>query len=194
MDHQKQMSSNKIFTVPNLLSIARLALIPLLLWLYLKKEAYGWTAAVLLLSGLTDVADGCIARRFHLVSDFGKALDPVADKLTQFAMLLCLVHRFPAMLIPLSILVAKELITGLFSLVVVCTTKTVEGADWHGKVCTVLLYGTMALHLLFPHIPQSLSRGSILACTAMMVISFILYTIRNIRALTGKREPGQTRS
>ena len=80
----------EILTVPNLLSMLRLCMIPLFVWLYCAKEAFGATALVLVLSGITDIVDGFIARRFHMVSDFGKILDPIADKLTQAAMLLCL--------------------------------------------------------------------------------------------------------
>jgi len=50
--------SNQIFTIPNLLSLLRLAMIPLLLWLYLVKQEYLWTAAVVVLSGATDILDG----------------------------------------------------------------------------------------------------------------------------------------
>lgn len=65
---------------------------------------------VLLLSGLTDVVDGIIARKCNMISDFGKAFDPIADKLTQAAMLCCLVVRFNYMLIPLGMLVIKEVV------------------------------------------------------------------------------------
>ena len=79
---------HQILTIPNFMSLFRLCLIPLIVWLYHGKEMYGWAAVVLVISGITDVADGIVARHFHMVSDFGKAFDPVADKLTQFAMLL----------------------------------------------------------------------------------------------------------
>lgn len=72
----------KIFTIPNLLSAFRLLLIPVFVWAYCIKKAYLLTAGVLLLSGLTDMADGFIARRFHMISDLGKMLDPIADKLS----------------------------------------------------------------------------------------------------------------
>ena len=96
MEEQNMESyENRVLTIPNLLSFFRLCLIPVIIWLYCVREDSLGTAAVLALSGLTDVVDGRIARRFHMVSSFGKALDPVADKLTQIAMLFCLVSRFP---------------------------------------------------------------------------------------------------
>jgi phosphatidylglycerophosphate synthase len=99
----------KILTIPNLLSFFRLCLIPVMIWLYTIQENYGLTTLVLLLSGITDVVDGIIARKCNMISDFGKAFDPIADKLTQVAMMFCLVTRFPWMILPLVLLVVKEL-------------------------------------------------------------------------------------
>ena len=103
---------NKILTVPNVLSAFRLLLVPALAWLYLVRKDYSATAWVLLLSGATDIADGFIARRFGMVSDLGKALDPIADKLTQIVMLACLLTRFGNLLFPCVLLIVKEIVTG----------------------------------------------------------------------------------
>ena len=98
----------KIFTIPNLLSFLRLVMILWFVWEYLDQENSIGTALILLLSGFTDTIDGWIARRFNMVSNLGKALDPVADKLTQIAMIACLVIRFPHMWVVLGVLVVKE--------------------------------------------------------------------------------------
>jgi len=103
----------KILTIPNLLSLFRICLIPVIVWLYCVKENYLWTTITLVISGLTDVVDGFIARRFGMISDFGKAFDPVADKLTQIVTLYCLVTRFPLMLLPLGVLIVKEVFAGI---------------------------------------------------------------------------------
>ena len=173
----------QIATIPNLLSLGRIILIPLFMWLYCVKNEPMWTAAILLLSGLTDAADGFIARRFHMVSDFGKALDPIADKITQAAMLLCLISHFPRMMIPFVLLLIKEVVLGVTSLLAIRKTGRVESADWHGKITTVLLYGTMTVHLLWTNIPMAVSDALIAACVLMMLISFVLYGIRNYAAL-----------
>ena len=70
----------KIITIPNILSFFRLCLIPVIVWLYTVKQDYLWTLLILLLSAITDIVDGIIARKFNMISDFGKAFDPVADK------------------------------------------------------------------------------------------------------------------
>lgn len=171
----------KILTIPNLLSLLRLAMIPLLVWLYVSQQKYGWTAFVLLLSGLTDIVDGQIARRCNMVSDFGKFLDPIADKLTQLAMLACLMTRFPMMKIPLVLLLFKEIISGLMGVFAARKTGVVFSSEWHGKTTTVLLYLTITLHLLWINIPIYVTSGLTTLCTMMMLVSGILYLIRSIK-------------
>lgn len=179
------VKKQQIFTIPNLLSLFRLLLIPLIIWLYATKQAYTQALLVLILSAATDIADGIIARKFNLVSDLGKALDPVADKLTQIATLWCLVTRFPHMWLPLAVLMVKELFTGIMSLYAVKKSGEVKGADWHGKLCTVLLYGTMGLHMLWSSIPMLLSKILMLLCLAVMCLSGILYWYRNFKQIKG---------
>ena len=179
------VKKQQIFTVPNLLSLFRLLLIPLIVWLYGTKQAYTEALLVLILSAATDIADGIIARKFNLVSDLGKALDPLADKLTQIATLWCLVTRFPHMWLPLAVLMAKELFTGIMSLYAVKKSGQVKGADWHGKLCTVLLYGTMGLHMLWSTIPLLMSKLLMLLCLAVMCLSGVLYWYRNFKQIKG---------
>ena len=177
---------NKILTVPNVLSFFRLCLIPIIVWLYISKEDYFWTLMVLLLSGLTDVVDGIIARKCNMISDFGKAFDPIADKLTQAAMLCCLVVRFNYMLIPLGMLVIKEVVTGITALISIKKTEQVEGAVWHGKLTTVVLYLMMAVHLVWFNIPTTVSLIMVGGCIGIMIMSFIMYSVRNIKAIKNK--------
>lgn len=172
----------KILTIPNLLSLLRLLMIPVFIVLYLNGHEE-WTAAVLLLSGLTDVVDGYIARHFNQVSDIGKALDPVADKLTQAAMLLCLISHYPMMIAPFVLLTAKELFAAVSGLLVIRRTGIVPGAEWHGKLTTLMLYGMMILHVIWQEIPAWLSNTLNGGCIAMMAVSLVLYAQRNIRMI-----------
>ena len=174
---------NKIITIPNILSMLRLAMIPLFVISYSKKADYKLTAAILALSGVTDIVDGMIARRFCMISDLGKALDPIADKLTQIAMLGCLLSRFPRMAIPFFVLIAKEALTGFFSLLAIRKTKVVYSAKWYGKITTVFLYGMMIVHVLWFDIPTYWSNVLISVCLFCMVVSFTLYMSRNIQII-----------
>ena len=173
----------KIWTIPNLLSFLRICMIPWLLWTYLERQNGLATALVLLLSGFTDTIDGMIARRFDMVSNLGKALDPLADKLTQIAMMACLVVRFPHMWAVLCTLCVKELFVLASSLMAIRSTEEVLPADWHGKMTTTSLYAIMVAHLLFPGMPGALSDGLLTLCICMILLSGILYGIRNVRAI-----------
>jgi len=174
---------NKILTIPNILSFFRLCLIPVIVWLYVGKQDYLWTLLILTLSGVTDIVDGIIARKFNMVSNFGKAFDPVADKLTQMAMLFCLISRFKYMMIPFVLLVVKEVFTGITALVSIKKTNTVKGAVWHGKLTTVSLYAMMAIHVVWFNIPRTLSLILVGICIGIMLMSFIMYAIQNFTAI-----------
>lgn len=182
-------TQNKILTIPNMLSFFRLCLIPVIMWLYCVEENYLWAGIILIVSGITDTVDGFVARHFHMTSDLGKVLDPVADKLTQAAMLFCLLTRFPLMILPLGIMVLKEFFMGVTGLMVIQKTGKVFGADWHGKVTTWLLYAMKILHVFWYNIPAALSRVLIAACVVMMLISLVLYGRHNLKALREDRKP-----
>lgn len=183
MTHEATAAQRRYLTLPNLLSLLRILLIPLIVWAYTARGDRLLTVGLLFLSGLTDVVDGWIARHFGQVSDLGKVLDPVADKLTQTAMLICLFARYPLMLLPLLLLVVKEFAATVLGLWVIRRTGQVNGAEWHGKAATVLLYSMMGLHLLFGGMPRWLSHGMILLTAGMVLYSGICYTLRSLRQL-----------
>lgn len=172
---------NSIITIPNILSLFRFLLIPVFVYFYISKQAYTETALILILSGLTDIVDGFIARHYHMISNVGKVLDPVADKATQFAMLMCLISKFPWIKILLFVLIIKELALGLSGYLVIRKQKIVMGANWHGKVATCLLYLLMISHVFYSNIPEMISKVSVLICLIMMLISLVLYVVRNYR-------------
>lgn len=170
-------------TVPNLLSLFRIGLIPLILWFFCWKEKPVSAAVVIGLSGLTDVADGYIARRFHQVSDLGKLLDPLADKLTQIAMLLCLVSRYPALWSLISLFAVKELCIWILGALVICKDQEVNSARWFGKMNTVVLYGVLMVLFLFPEVPEEVSVTLIRLSGTVMLLTFFLYARQHIRSL-----------
>lgn len=177
---------DKILTIPNILSFFRLCLIPVIVWLYIDKENYIWALFILILSAVTDIVDGIIARKCNMISDFGKAFDPIADKLTQMAMLYCLVNRFQYMICPLILLVIKEFCTGITGLISIKKTSTVKGAVWHGKLTTVSLYMMIAIHFLWYNVPNAVSLIMVGVCIGIMMMSFIMYTVQNVKAIMNK--------
>ena len=165
------------------MSFFRLCLVPVIVWLYCFEKNYLWTAIILIISGITDIVDGFIARKFDMISDFGKAFDPVADKLTQIAVMFCLVTRFPFMLIPLIILIIKEILAAVMNMITLEKAGYVVAAVWHGKLNNVLIYSMMFVHIVWFNIPEIVSDVLIGICIAMMVISSFLYTKSDVKAI-----------
>ena len=96
-----KVEKKDIFTIPNILSYIRILLVPIFVYMYLKAETpqeYMLSAGIVLLSSLTDCFDGFIARKFHMITELGKLIDPVADKLMQAAMLLVLLIKIDWMI------------------------------------------------------------------------------------------------
>ena len=89
-----------VFTIPNMLSLFRLSLIPVYVSIYLNARTdrdYLLAGSILAVSCLTDLVDGYIARKFNQISNLGKLLDPFADKLTQLTLVICLSIRYPVL-------------------------------------------------------------------------------------------------
>lgn len=174
------MKNNKIFTIPNILSFLRIALIPFIVWTFFIKE-YWLCAGLIVFSGLTDLADGFIARKFNMISPLGKALDPVADKLTLFAIILSLCIISDVVFIVFVMFVIKEIVMGIEGIIVLKKVGTTYSARWYGKITTLFLYLTVIMHVIWKKIPTELSLVMLIICDALMVLTFIMYTIKNIK-------------
>ena len=145
----------EIITVPNLLSLCRIALIPIYLSVYLharQPRQYVLAGTILAVSCATDLADGIIARKFHMITDLGKILDPLADKLTQFALILSLSARYPGLYPVLGLFLAKELFQCGALLFFARRGKALPGALLAGKLCTAVLFVSLILLVSFPQI------------------------------------------
>ncbi len=179
----------QILTVPNLLSALRLLMIPLIVWLYCAKRNYYAAAFVIVLSGATDVADGLIARKCRMVSDFGKILDPIADKLTQASVILCLAFRYKLMIAVIIIFALKEIIMSVLGLKAIMKTDTVNSSEWHGKLNTVVLYVVFLILILFPDINANLANALICFNIFLILTSLALYARRNLKILKKDKQP-----
>ena len=168
----------EIFTLPNLLSLLRLLLIPVYVTLYQRAKEpgdYFITAGVLGLSCLTDWVDGKIARHFGLISMVGKVLDPVADKATQFALILCLGVRFPVLYWLVFPFIMKESFQLIAGTVALKKGMMLDGALFAGKACTVVLFISFLFLALFPTLPKE----AVVAITCLdgffLLFSFLTY-------------------
>ena len=160
------------WNIPNALSVLRIALIPAFVTLYLLGQDW-WAFGVLLVSGLTDAVDGFVARRFNMITDCGKLLDPLSDKLTQVAVVICLTTRYTELL-PLTVLCfVKESAQAVGGILLLRKKVQAQGAKWFGKVSTVLFYVTMLVIVLW-HDELSASAPWVLYALVALVAVFML--------------------
>lgn len=167
-----------IFTVPNALSLFRLALIPVYVIMYLRAEEawdYFVSAAILAVSCLTDMIDGKIARHFNMISTVGKILDPLADKATQFTLIVCLAIRHPVLWYLVELFVVKE----AFQLIAGCINlkkgKMLKGALLSGKICTTVLFISLILMVMIPTLSKNVINIIAITDGIFLLIAFVDY-------------------
>lgn len=167
-----------LFNIPNCLCYFRILLIPVFFVFYFQADGqmdYLISAFILILSGITDFLDGYIARHYHMVTDFGKLIDPVADKLTQFSVAVVLVYTYSWMWLLVAIIIVKDVMIALASLYLFGKGAKITGASWWGKIATVFFYIVVIL-LIGLHIPDSIIPTIlILICSVFMFLSMVLY-------------------
>lgn len=168
----------EIFTIPNLLSLFRLVLIPVYVIIYLNadtKEDYILAAVILAVSCLTDLVDGKIARHFNMISNVGKVLDPIADKATQLALIVCLAVHYPLLLVVIGLFVLKEGFQLIAGLVTLRKGRMLDGALMSGKVCTTILFISLIVMVLIPDLPDIAVNVIVIVDSIFMVIAFVDY-------------------
>ncbi len=164
--------------VPNILTIIRFLLIPFIV-ICLFTEQYVLTFILVALSAFTDAADGFIARKFNLISNFGKLMDPLADKLTLISILtsLVLLKLLPFWILLVVVIKEFVLVAGASFLY---GKNVVVYSRWYGKATTVLFYLAIAISILYkgfdlPDIWNNLDLILYYIALAMTVIALVLY-------------------
>ncbi len=167
-----------LFTIPNFLSLFRLVLIPVYIVIYLKADSaedYYISAGILAVSCLTDLIDGKIARHFNMVSNTGRILDPLADKLTQFALMVCLMIRYPLLWILAALFVIKELFQLIAGFIILRKGKILSGALLAGKISTTVLFISLILMVMIPTLSSTVVYIIAAIDGVFLLISFIGY-------------------
>ena len=168
----------QILTIPNLLSLFRLLLIPVYVLIYLNATIPGHyyiSGAILAISCLTDLIDGKIARKFNMVTTVGKILDPLADKATQFTLIVCLAIRHQVLWLIVALFILKESFQLIAGLVTLRQGKMLNGALFSGKLCTAVLFLSLIFLVLFPELKQNIVIIITSVDAVFMLISFIDY-------------------
>lgn len=175
----------EVFTIPNLLSFFRLVLIPVYVHVYLnaaEDSQYLMAGGIMALSCITDLIDGKIARRFHMISNVGKMLDPLADKFTQLALILCLSARYSILYPVLALFLVKEFFQLFVCIHHLRNGKALPGALMAGKVCTTVLFVSLIAMVLMPRMNEMLVDIIVGVDAFFLLFSFISY----IRAYYGR--------
>lgn len=182
------MNKKEWLSIPNVLSFIRILLIPVFAWSYLTagdSQDYLFAAIVVVISGVTDFLDGTIARKFGMITELGKFLDPLADKMTQGSLFLCLAIRYPHIWVLLILWALKDGFMAIMGLILLRKKHTkLDGAKWYGKVCTAIIYLGVLLLLFFPTTFPPASYPAhmlILICAGALLLSGTLYTIELIK-------------
>lgn len=170
----------EILTIPNMLSLFRLVLIPVYIVIYLNAKSssdYILAAMILAVSCLTDLIDGKIARHFNMISNLGKLLDPVADKATQFTLIICLAIRYNVLWYLVGLFVLKEgfqLVAGGLRL---RKGRMLKGAQLTGKICTTILFVSLILMVMIPTLSVKTINIIAIVDAIFMLIAFVDYII-----------------
>lgn len=171
----KKQIKKEIFSIPNILSMIRIAFIPVYAYMYLTAETtaeFHRAAALMGLSMITDLFDGMIARKCNMITTLGKILDPIADKLTQVVVLICLAIRFIPLFWVLGVFLVKEGFMLIMGLLTLSKGKMLDGALMAGKICTAILFSSMGILVLVPHMSNE---GAIIIAVIDILAMFMSF-------------------
>ncbi len=203
------------WTIPNLLSLIRILLIPVFAYLFYNDEKI-WAVVVLALSGLSDTFDGQIARKFNQVSALGKVLDPVADKLTQITIAIMLLIDFRAaenaMIQAFGwvflVFLIKEAVMIIGGLIMLLLNIRPGAAEFWGKAATLVFYVGMVLIIAFGpevgalnsltgfELPAAVTGVIVVVSAIMTIAAFLSYmpeTFRQFKEYFDNKKKAQSK-
>ena len=177
-------------TIPNLLSLLRLALVPVFALVYFScaPNAHLWSAVLYLAAFVTDVADGWIARRFSQITRLGRILDPMADKLMTFIVILCLTADGVIPVWAVVIFFCKELAMAIGGYLMYQKLGDVISSNWLGKTSTGVFFVVCAALVLFPAIPRPWATGLISFALALTLAALCSYIFQYRKALKKRKQ------
>lgn len=165
----------EILTIPNILSFFRLLLIPVYVIIYLNAKDdvdYYLAAGILAVSCLTDLVDGKIARHFNMISTVGKILDPLADKATQFTLIICLALKYSVLWYIVALFVIKESFQLIAGGINFRKGRMLKGALISGKICTTVLFISLIAMVMIPNISETNINYIAAVDAAFMLVAF----------------------
>lgn len=170
--------------LPNILTTVRLLIVPIFAYSVICTDKVWMSLALFLVSGLTDIVDGWIARHFNMITDVGKVYDPFVDKLMQITAVVCLAYRGVVPVWVIVLVVVKEsamIITGA----ALYLKKIVLHSNWYGKMATVVFYAVIVALIVFHDIgrtPKNILLGILVAA---ILFAAVVYLIKLLKAEEG---------
>lgn len=168
--------------IPNILSIIRLCMIPLFVYLFFKDEKF-LAILTFALASLTDILDGYLARRYGWVTPLGKLLDPAADKMMQATVITCVAIQNSDnifFIIVAALFIFKELLMGVGAVIVIKKKRDIAVSNWYGKAATVAFFFITSI-MIFNE--KSITLNFLLAAllVAVFVTALLLYYFKVFR-------------
>ena len=170
--------------IPNILTLVRFCLIPVFIYFFFSdlESNYIISAGIFLFAGFTDVLDGYIARKYNMITKWGKLLDPLADKSMQLTVIICLSYKGLVPLWAIYIIAAKEILMVIGS-IVLYQERVVVSANWYGKAATVLFYLAILVIIVLKDYLTDLQRTFLMGiAVGSALFAFVRYTV-NFRQL-----------
>lgn len=174
----KTINKKDLYNIPNMLGYFRILLVPFFLYTYLnasEPNQYYLAAFIVLFAGFTDMADGYIARKYNMITDWGKLIDPVADKLMHLAVVVGLLIRVEGILFFFLLYFAKETYMFMATLILYRKKTHIDGAKWYGKLCTVVLDISMVIMIAIPNLNRNVFLSLLWICAVFMIFSIFMY-------------------
>lgn len=184
-------SKKDLFKIPNILCYIRFLLIPVFIALYMKAdrpEQYLYAAVVVFISGVTDFLDGLIARKFNMITELGKLIDPLADKLTQASLIFILVVKIKWMFLLLALFIIMQLFLLTAGLAMLKKGMKLNGSKWFGKISTTVFYAVMLALVSLPELKTVVTNLLLFICGLFLLLSFLMYIKEYVNMYLGLKQ------
>ncbi|MDD7218431.1 MAG: CDP-alcohol phosphatidyltransferase family protein [Clostridia bacterium] len=181
----------ELFSIPNLMGYFRILMLPVFLVCYHRAETpkdFVFTFLILGVIFLSDALDGYVARKYNMVTNFGKILDPVADKLVQGTLALAVASRHPLMKVFFLVFIIKEAYMAIMGLYLIKAKSSLNGAQWFGKICTAVIDIGVLILLFIPQMPETISNAIIILMLITELFVTIKYIIFHVNIIRKKSE------
>lgn len=174
----KRISVREIFSIPNIIGYFRILMLPVFLYIYYHAEStqeYAGAFVLLAVIFLSDMLDGYIARKYNMITNLGKILDPVADKLVQGTITIAVMFRHELMQVFFGVFLCKEIYMAVMGVYLLQVKSSLNGAQWYGKVCTAIVDVCILLLLFMPELSETISNTIVSGMIALEIFAVMKY-------------------